>query len=258
MSPGPTRRPLVLLNGLAATTADWDPAFLTALAERHDVAAIEHRGMGGRPDGGADFTIEDRGLDAPVVLGWSLGGMVAQALALSRPDLVGALALLATSPGGPHSPPIPDSVLETIADLSAPPREQASRLIDLLFPPTLARGIDAEFGELVAAARGGLSPDPLRRQVAAIRGWQAGGAAGRLDQIAGPVLVACGMQDTVVSPAASLVLTEGIPSAWLARFPDAGHALMAQAPHEVTTLVGLIGARSGNRTQTGPCARLPP
>ena len=97
---------------------------------------------------------------------------------------------------------------------------------------------------MVAAARGGLSPDLLRRQVAAIRGWQASGAAGRLDQIAGPVLVACGMQDTVVSPAASLLLTEGIPSSWLARFPDAGHAFMAQAPQEVTTLVGLIGGRT--------------
>lgn len=255
MSPGQTRRPLVLLNGLAATAADWDPVFLMALAERHDVVALEHRGMGGWPDGGADFTIEDlaadvaaaiddRGLDAPIVLGWSLGGMVAQALALSRPDLVGALALLATSPGGPQAPPIPGSVLETIIGLSAPPREQASRLIDLLFPPTLAPAIDAEFGELVAGARGGLSQDLLRRQVTAIRGWQTRGAAGRLDQIAGPVLVACGMLDTVVSPAASLILTEGIPGAWLARFPDAGHAFMAQAPQEVTTLVGLIGART--------------
>ena len=255
MSPGRARRPLILLNGLAATAADWDPAFLTALGEHHDVVALDHRGMGGHPDDGADFAIEDlaadvaaaiedRGLHAPIVVGWSMGGMVAQALALSRPDLVGALVLLATSPGGPRAAPIPDGVLEAITDVSAPPREQAARLIGLLFPGDVAGGIDAEFGELVAAARRGLSQDLLRRQVRAVRGWQAGGAAARLDQIAGAVLVACGTQDAVVPPSGSLLLTEGIPGAWLARFPDAGHAFMAQAPQELTTLIGLLGARA--------------
>ncbi len=243
--------PLVLLNGLAATHADWDPAFLAALAESWKVVALDHRGMGASSDGGAPFTIEDLaadvamaiealGLGSAAVTGWSMGGFVALALAAARPGLVGSLALLGTAAGGGE--PVPPGVLESITDLEPPPREQAARLLRLLFPEPAASAIDAEFGGLVADARAGLDAGVLARQREAILGWQAGGLAGRLGEIQAPALVACGTEDAVIPPANALALAAGLDGSWLARFRDAGHAFMAQAPTAVASLVTLHAA----------------
>ncbi|MFN8130716.1 MAG: alpha/beta hydrolase [Solirubrobacteraceae bacterium] len=247
--------PLVLLNGLAATHADWDPAFVAALAESWTVVALDHRGMGASSDDGAPFTIEDLaadvatatdglGLGPAAVAGWSMGGFVALALAAARPGLVTSLALLGTATGGGE--PSPPGVLETITDLEPPPREQAARLLALLFPAPVAAQIDAEFGDLVADARAGLDAGVLARQRQAILAWQAGGLAGRLGEIRAPALVACGTADAVIPPANALTLAAGLDGSWLVRFRDAGHAFMAQVPAAIASLVTLHAAAAPN------------
>jgi 3-oxoadipate enol-lactonase len=246
--------PLVLLNGLAATQADWDPGFVGALAESHAVIAVDHRGIGSSPDDGAPFTVENLAADVAAaieglgvgpaaVAGWSMGGFVALALAHGWPDLVRTLALLGTSAGGPAFPS-PPRVLAAITDLAPPPREQAARLLRLLFPEPAASQIDAEFGDLVAAARAALSGDLMARQRGAITAWEAGGLAGGLEAIRTPALVACGTADAVIPAANSLALAEGLAASWLARFDGAGHAFMAQEPAAVAALVALHAARA--------------
>ena len=85
-----------MLNGFAATRDDWDPTFLEALAAECELIRVDYRGVGGSaaPDGpfsiddlGADVAgvIEALGLERPAVLGWSMGGFIALALALARP-----------------------------------------------------------------------------------------------------------------------------------------------------------------------------
>jgi hypothetical protein len=71
--------------------------------------------------------------------------------------------LLATDPGGPEAVADP-AVWARLCDHSGTPREQATRLISLLFPPPLAAQIDREFGEVVAEARAGLSTRMLMAQ----------------------------------------------------------------------------------------------
>jgi pimeloyl-ACP methyl ester carboxylesterase len=247
MGAGP---PLVVVNGFAATRDDWDPAFLGALADRHELVLLDNRGMGESPDDGQAFTLEDLaadvaglidalGLERAAVLGWSMGGCIALALAIADPNAVSKLVLLSTTGGGELSVPGDPDVLERLRDVSGTPREQASRLISLLFPPDRAAAIDAEFGEVVAAARAELSADLLDRQWEAIEGWVRHKAGQEMASASCPVLVAAGEVDVVFPPANAVALANAIPGAWLASFPHSGHGFMADHPE---TLAGLIKA----------------
>jgi pimeloyl-ACP methyl ester carboxylesterase len=192
--------PLLLINGYAATGEDWDPVFLEELGRSHRVIRPDSRGIGATPRGDEELTVDlmaadmERLLDAegverlPVV-GWSMGGFVAQQLARRAPARVTALALLDTDPGGADAVPADPEVWARLTDHSGTPREQASRLIELLFPPPLAAEIDRQFGEVVAAAREQLSPVALRAQEAAMEAWHRDGPAGGEEAAVPPVLV---------------------------------------------------------------------
>ena len=84
-----------------------------------------------------------------------------------------SLTLLATDPGGPDSVPAAPEAWSRLTDHSGSAREQATRLISLLFPEPLANQIDTEFGDLVAEARAALTPRLLRAQEAAMEAWTA-------------------------------------------------------------------------------------
>lgn len=108
-------QPLLLVNGYAATAADWDPTFLAGLAEGFEVICPDNRGLGGSELGTAvELTIDSMAADLEALLdelaieglpvvGWSMGGFVAQRLATRAPERVTALGLLATDPGGEES-----------------------------------------------------------------------------------------------------------------------------------------------------------
>ena len=240
--------PIVVLNGFAGTRADWDPAFLAALAEGNELILVDNRGMGESADGGDPFTVEDLaadtialvealGLERPCVLGWSMGGMIAMALALERPDLAGSLVLLATESGAGQTP-ITDDVGAKLRDLTSSPAEQAKGLISVLFTPERAPEIEAVALDVIAAARAQLDPVVVERQWQAMEAWDRAGATGRLGEIACPTLVATGTEDVVFSPANSAALAAAIGGSWLARFPRASHAFMADHPVALTGLVG--------------------
>jgi pimeloyl-ACP methyl ester carboxylesterase len=241
--------PLLVLNGFAATKGDWDPAFLAALAGEHELILVDNRGMGGSSDDGHPFTVQDLaedvesliealGLERPAILGWSMGGYIALAHALAHPDRASKLVLLSTSGGGQTSTLGTEEVRERLRDLSGTPREQASRLISLLFPPERARQIDAEFGDVVAAARAALPADVVRRQWEAMEAWEGREDAVDLGGIACPVLVATGTDDVVIPAANAAALADTIPGAWLARFPHSGHGFMADHPQALGRLIG--------------------
>jgi pimeloyl-ACP methyl ester carboxylesterase len=127
-------------------------------------------------------------------------------------------------------------VLARLRDVSGTPREQASRLIALLFPPERAAAVDAEFGEIVAAARSQLSPDLLGRQWEALEGWEQRDASD-VARISCPALVATGEEDAVFPPPNASALANAIPSAWLASFPNCGHGFMADHPETLAALI---------------------
>jgi pimeloyl-ACP methyl ester carboxylesterase len=234
--------PLLLVNGYAATGADWDPTFLAALAASHEVICPDNRGMGGSELGEDRLSVaamaEDleailgaAGIGSCAVAGWSMGGFVAQRLAEARPDRVERLALIASDPGGPGAVPADPRDWGLLLDHSGSPREQATRLISLLFPPAEAATIDRQFGEVVAAAREALSPVSLRAQEEAMEGWHREERPPQHEWP--PTLILHGEEDRVI-PAANAPLLD---ARWRAEavevLPGCGHAAMAQQPEAI-------------------------
>jgi pimeloyl-ACP methyl ester carboxylesterase len=240
--------PLLLVNGYAASRLDWDRALLASLGRSFTVISPDNRGIGeselGDPaeltvSGMADdlVTLLDAlGLARVPVAGWSMGGFVAQALTAAHPDRVETLVLLSTDPGGTPAVTGSPEAWAALTDHSGAPREQASRLIALLFPPTLAPQIDREFGELVAAARAGLRPETLAAQEAAIDAWHATEPPS-LPRQTPPVLAAAGALDAVVPHENLKRLAARWPGAKVELFEGGGHAFMAQEPERLVSLI---------------------
>ena len=241
-------RPLLVLNGFAATIADWDPSFLDGLSSSNELILLNNRGTGGSTDDGQPFyiarlaadaarVIETLGLERASVMGWSMGGFIAQALALNYADRVDKLVLLSTDSGGIEADLASPDVWSELVDTSGTPNEQARRLLFLLFPTDVAEVFYREFGYIVAASRAQFSPDLLKRQAAAMDAWHRNGVASRLREIGVPVLIATGTEDIVIPASNGLKLANAIPGAWLAQFPHGGHAFMAQHPRALADLI---------------------
>jgi pimeloyl-ACP methyl ester carboxylesterase len=241
-------RPLLVLNGLAATSADWDPSFIDRLASANDLVLLDNRGIGESTDDGAPFdiarlaadtaeVIEMLDLRAPSVLGWSMGGFIAQTLALNHQNCVHKLILLSTDPGGADAELASPVLRAQLTDMSGAPHEQARRLLFLLFPKDVAESIYLEFGDVVAAARSRLSPELVHRQSMAMDTWHRNGAGGGFRNLQAPTLVATGTEDIVIPASNSLALVNAIPGAWLAQFSGGGHAFMAQYPRQLADLI---------------------
>jgi 3-oxoadipate enol-lactonase len=242
-------RKLLLINGYAATGADWDPTLLAGLEAGFELVHPDNRGFGEAALGGKELTIELLAEDmarliesfeaGPVaVAGWSMGGFVAQQLAASRPDLVSHLVLLSTDPGGPGAVRAPGEVLERLYDHGGTPDDQARRMLSLLFPPELADRVYDEVGEVVAAGRAQLSAAALSAEELAMARWYAEPGEQRLAAIAAPTLVMAGELDQVIPAENSLLLAAGIRDARREEFPGGGHAFIAQEPERVARAIG--------------------
>ncbi len=240
--------PLLVLNGFGATSSDWEPLFIHRLASYSELIVLDNRGIGGSADDGRPFdiarlandaahVIETLGFERISILGWSMGGFIAQTLALQHPNRVNKLILLSTDPGGSEADLASAAVWSQLVDTSGTPHDQAKRLLSLLFPSDVAESFYRKFGDIVAAARERLSPDLVNRQAAAMDAWHRNGARDRLRGINAPVLIATGNEDIVIPPSNTLKLVNAIPNAWLAQFPHGGHAFMAQYPHQLADLI---------------------
>jgi pimeloyl-ACP methyl ester carboxylesterase len=240
-------RPLLVLNGFAATSADWDPSFIDGLASSNELILLDNRGIGRSTDNGRPFdiaqladdatrVIEMLGIERTSLLGWSMGGFIAQTLALQHPGRINKLVLLSTDPGGADADRASPAVWSQLVDMSGTPQEQARRLLSLVFSSDIVESIYCEFGDIVAAARAQLSPDLVKRQTAAMDAWRRTGVGNRLREMNLPVLIATGTADIVIPPSNALKLVNAIPGAWLAQF-NGGHAFMYQYARPLADLV---------------------
>jgi len=242
-----TGPPLVLITGYTATMENWDPWFVGALAEHYRVLIFDNAGVGRSQalpapltiDAMADQTsalIDALGLGRPDVLGWSMGGTIAQALAVLHPGQVRRLVLCATFPGtGRIAPPSPAAVYAlTSGNL---PGVMAD-----LFPANQATAQRAYL--LAIAAYPQLTPAPaaaIAGQGQAMNVWLRGtDPAGRkTGTISAPTLIADGTADRLDPVTNDYALARLIPRARLKLYPDAGHAFLFQ---DEKTFVPLIDA----------------
>jgi pimeloyl-ACP methyl ester carboxylesterase len=254
-------RPLLVLNGFGATGADWDPSFIDRLTSSSELILMDNRGIGGSKDDGQPFdiakladdaahVIESLGIERANVMGWSMGGFIAQALAVKYADCVDKLVLLSTDPGGIEADLASPDVWSELADTSGTPNEQARRLLFLLFPNDVAESFYQQFGDMVAAARARLSVELLNRQVAAMDAWHRNGLTSQLREIRMPTLIATGTDDIVIPASNALKLVNTIPGAWLAQFPHGGHAFAAQYPLSLADLINsFLATHNASKTK---------
>jgi pimeloyl-ACP methyl ester carboxylesterase len=228
--------PVLLIMGLSGSMDDWAPSFVDALAAHHTVVAFDNAGIGDSAPlaspltipamaGQASALISALHLGRTAVVGWSMGGMIAQALAVLHPRQVSRLILAATQAGTGTSLPIPPAAAAALASGSL------AELLSVLFPADQATAAQAYLvGILQYPGRYPVSGAVTAAQNAAIQQWMAGQdpAGRRLRQIRARTLVADGTQDALDPVANDWLLALGIPRARLLLYPDAGHAFLFQ------------------------------
>ncbi|MGW0634972.1 alpha/beta fold hydrolase [Nocardia salmonicida] len=235
--------PLILLNRVRATIDSWDPRLLEYLAADHDVIVFDNVGIGyttGNPpdsvdgfaDGAVEF-IEALDLTRVDLLGWTLGGTVAQQVGLRRPDLIRKLVLAASNPGG-QTPGAPAPNAKIFATMTKP-EVTGEDLVYLFFPETdagrtagyeyLARiatrsatdpGVSESAGKGHIAAIGKNAAIPFEQVLADVR------------RIGQPVLYATGLHDAMTPAVVSYTAAENTGNATLIGYSDAGHAFLFQ------------------------------
>jgi pimeloyl-ACP methyl ester carboxylesterase len=253
-------RPLLMITGYRATLGEWNAYFLGELAKHRDVIIFDNRGIGrsapveGRF--GPDYSIRDMAADAAdVITGlglgrvdvvrWSMGGMIAQQLALDARGMVESLTLIATAPPGPDAVPTPPDVL---AVLSASGPDAFSTIMSVLFPAKVVADASKCFvGDMFAPPgyRGRPVPAAVAaQQERAMTRWFADtAAADALRRTPVRTLVVSGAADDVLPDANGRRLEQLIPRSRLDVVSDAGHALMYQYPIELARHVDAFASR---------------
>jgi pimeloyl-ACP methyl ester carboxylesterase len=231
--------------GYGGTMESWDPRFVDALAKHYRVVILDNAGVGDTQalpaaltiDAMADQTsalIDSLGLGKPDVLGWSMGGMIAQALAIRHPTQVHRLVLCATFPGTGKV------VQPSQAAINALSSTNAKTVAADLFPANQTAAA-AAFGAAIAGYPSAAAPSAatISAQAHAITQWWDDGdpAAARTAQIAVPTLVADGTLDRLDPVVNSHALAKLIPGAKLVLYPDAGHAFLFQ---DENTLIPVV------------------
>jgi pimeloyl-ACP methyl ester carboxylesterase len=235
----PDTMPLLFLGYFNSNMDGWDPDVVNSLAANHEVILFDNAGVGASggktPNTVAEMTrhcvalCQALGLQQIHVVGFSLGGMIAQQLALEHPQLVGRLILLGTGPRGGED--------MTFTELS--PEEQADPVAFLLaafFSPSEAsQAAGHEYLKRIESRKNDrdlpVSRDSAIAQLAAIREWGTIPATGRyatLKSITHPTLIVHGNKDIVVTPINAFILAERLPNAQLIIYPDANHAAYSQ------------------------------
>jgi pimeloyl-ACP methyl ester carboxylesterase len=245
--------PLVLLNRFRGTIDWWDPQFVDYVAADHDVIVFDNVGIGyssGEPRdsvggfaAGAIEFIDALGLPNVDLLGWSLGGIVAQEVALTRPDLVRKLIVAGSAPGG-AVPGMPD-MSEEVLRIMAKPNADADDLLYLFYPQTDAARASG-FEHLANVSTRLAKQGPAVSDAAAMGQLAAIGqilsvpfeqVRSNLQRIKQPVLYANGVHDVMIPALASYVAVQHLDSATLVLYSDAGHAFLFQHARAFATEV---------------------
>jgi 3-oxoadipate enol-lactonase len=229
--------PLLLIHGLGYARWGWEPV-VERLARSFDVILFDNRGIGesDAPPGpytaaelaaDASQVLDEAGVERAYVLGTSLGGMVAQELALAEPERVDRLVLACTTPGGPESFPMPEQTVQLLT---------SGATLRQFVENALAPEPDAQLVERILRHR--------ERTAQPVEAWSAQAAAGAtfdaLDRIAGiaaPTLILHGTEDAVVDSRNTALLALRIPGARVELFPGGGHLFFWEQPERFVAVV---------------------
>ncbi|MEH1130669.1 alpha/beta fold hydrolase [Micromonospora sp. CPCC 206061] len=250
-NPTATSVPLVFLQHYRGTLDNWDPLLIDTIAAKREVILVDNVGVGGST-GTTPGTLQQMSLDAIAfidalklprydVLGFSLGGQVAQEVALRRPWQVRRVVLAGTGPqGGVDQRASDPKILASVLSDNPGPAD----LLFLFFkntPTSQTKGVEflQRLGQRTTDPDAPASLASRDAQLTAMSEWGIPDKSKlvRLNALFQPVLVADGDSDILMPPANSHLLAKHLPNAHLSIYPNAGHGFLFQYPVKFGTEV---------------------
>lgn len=240
--------PLLLIMGLSGTHLSWGDPFLDALVARgFEVIAYDHRGVGRSSRVDEQFTLEqladdaagllsELGIDRAHVVGISMGGMVAQHLALRHPERIVTLTIGCSYAGGEGSSLTPPETFQRLAEgWASGDRERALRTgweINVSRPFAQQPGEYERWRAMALELPVPLTVIQLQLQAVAPHDTSA-----RLGEISAPTLVVHGTEDDMLPVANSRVIASHIPGARLEELEGIGHLFWWEQPERSAELI---------------------
>ena len=238
------RLPLLFLQHFTGTLDNWDPAVTDPLADGREVILFDNAGVG-RSSGDVPQTVagmaqhafvflDGLGLTTCDVLGFSLGGMVAQQMVQDRPSIFRRMILVGTAPRGGED--IMHLEKPSLAKHLADPKLRGYAVLQKIFfaPTESSQKAGESFVARLAQRKEDLEPASAPKvaaaQMAAFREWEqfSGERFAHLKSVTTPTLVVNGVHDEMIPVSNSYWLSANLPNAVLLTYPDAGHGSLFQ------------------------------
>ncbi|GGA96170.1 alpha/beta fold hydrolase [Mucilaginibacter rubeus] len=236
----PAEVPIVCLQHFTGTLENWDPIIIDGLAKERQVILIDNTGVGNSggktPDNVLDMSkdaikvINGLGIHLCDILGFSLGGFLAQAMVDLKPELFRKLIIVGTAPQGAKALYSFPQLVEKAFALE--PKEQYLFVFATKSEKSRARIADT-LNRLYIRAEGrdqNATMDAIKAQISALTRWGTDPVTIDLSKIAQPVLIVQGSNDEMMDSATSLDLYQKIPNAVLIYYPDSAHGSFNQYP----------------------------
>lgn len=240
--------PLIMCIGYATNMDLWSIKAIEILQKKYMIIVFDYRGMGYSSNSDYSFTINTLAEDVNElltyleiskthVLGWSMGGFVAQMFAINHPEKVNKLVLYATNCGDITTVSPSQEIINILANPASTPAE----LISTLFPDDWL-ATHPKAWEFLPEAKEPYNGQTIGLQYEAVQVWlsQGGGSSGHLKEIKMPVLIICGNQDKVAPSINSSILNDSISTSTLIKVNNSGHGLMYQLPETFANYVSLF------------------
>jgi pimeloyl-ACP methyl ester carboxylesterase len=240
--------------GLGMNATGWWRTVPVLAGAGFRVVAFDNRGVGrsARPPGpytvasmadDAVAVLDAAGIDRAHVYGISLGGMIAQEIALRRPERVDSLVLGATTPGGARAVAADE---ETLAFFRRRGEMSAEEAVWASVPYNYGPRTRVDRAQLIGEdieqrLRFPIEPEPYAAQLAAALEHD---AYDRLGAVDAATLVVHGEADRMVAPPNARLLAEAIPRAELVTFPEAGHLYFTDEPRADQAVARFLSERS--------------
>lgn len=239
--------PLVLIMGLSANIDWWPEQVVEELSKQYKILLFDNRGAGRSEAPTGQYSIDlfakdtvdimtALQIDRANIFGISMGGMIAQEIALNYPERVKKLILGCTNVGPLHSVSAAPEVLNKLINPSYESvEERINQTISILIPEEyIAQHKDKvdEFIKRLLIAP--IKPEPFLCQLGAIMRFN---SFDRLKQIKVPTLVLAGDQDVLIPPQNSEILVNNIPNARLEIFKGCGHGFLTQVQGELCDML---------------------
>jgi pimeloyl-ACP methyl ester carboxylesterase len=241
---------LVLISGLGYPLWQWHK-MVDYLAEHFQVVTFDNRGVGQSDKLAGPYTAQmlaadtagllaALGIEKAAIMGHSMGGFIAQAMALDFPEKVSELILCATNFGGPNHVPITAEAMAVLSDVTSDPLTRFTNGLKVSTAPGWADAHPDTVKEWVNwRVANPIEPVPYQAQMAIGLALTSEEAAfeNKLPQISVPTLILFGAHDKVVPPENAKLLQKQIRGSQTAIIPDAGHFFPIEVPEAASQIV---------------------